>query len=167
MPPLHTAQAVHEVVVEEYRILHSVNCELATYTPADSVRLFETRFSLSVEHLRQRIPQGTGSLRSLLAGVPSGVLASLALCLTAHSPSSPGQSHRKHCLVPLVLGLGQPFCCQGSLRVKPRWLGPQRGKVAEETAVAAVTAIGTVLNNRDAEKFWPQTHTADRANKKK
>ena len=45
MPPLHAAQAVHEV--EEYRILDSVNYELATYTPADWVRLFETRFSLS------------------------------------------------------------------------------------------------------------------------
>ena len=69
MPPLHTAQAVHEVVVEEYRTLDTVNYELATYTPADWVRLFETRFSLSVEHLRQRFPQGTGSL---LARVPSG-----------------------------------------------------------------------------------------------
>ena len=52
VPPLHTAQAVHEVVVEEYRILDSVNYELATYTQADWVRLFETRFSLRAEHLR-------------------------------------------------------------------------------------------------------------------
>ena len=83
MPPVHTAQAVHEVVVEEYRILDSVNYELATYTPADWMCLFETRFSLSVEHLRQRFPQRTGSLLSLLARVPSGVLASLALCLAS------------------------------------------------------------------------------------
>ena len=81
VPPLHTAQAVHEVVVEEYRIRDSVNHELATYTPADWVRLFETRLSLRVEHLRQRFPQGTGSLLLLLARVPSGVLASPALCL--------------------------------------------------------------------------------------
>ena len=79
VPPLHTAQAVHEVVAEEYRILDSVNCELATYTPADWMCLFETRFSLSVEHLRLRFPQRTGSLLSLLARVPSGVLASLVL----------------------------------------------------------------------------------------
>ena len=83
--PLHTAQAVHEVVVEEYRILDSVNYELATCTPADWVRLFETRFSLSVELLRQCVPHGTGSLLSLLARVPSGVLASLALCLASDS----------------------------------------------------------------------------------
>ena len=80
MPPLHTARAVHEVVTEEYRILESVNYQLATSTPADWVCLFETRFSLSVE---QRFPQGTGSLLSLLARVPSGVLASLALCLAS------------------------------------------------------------------------------------
>ena len=60
------------------RILDSVNYESATYTPADWVRLFETRFSL---HLRKLFPEGTGSLLSFLARVPSGVLASLALCL--------------------------------------------------------------------------------------
>ena len=74
VPPLHTAQVVHEVVSEEYRILESVNYELVTNTPADCVRLFETRFSLNVEHLRERFPQGT-------ARVPSEVLASTALLL--------------------------------------------------------------------------------------
>ena len=43
----------------------------------------QLRFSMSVEHLRQRFPQGTGSLLSLLARVPSRVLASLALCLAS------------------------------------------------------------------------------------
>ena len=47
--------------------------------------------------------------------------------------------------------------------------------MAEEKASAAVTAIGMVkapeqkktkLNNRDAEKFWPQTYTTDRVDKK-
>ena len=51
----------------------------------------------------------------------------------------------------------------------------ERAKVAEEKACAAVTAIGMVkapeqkktkLNNRDAEKFWPETYTADRVDKK-
>ena len=65
VPPLHTAQAVHEVVAEEYRILDTLNYGMATFTPADWVRLFETRFSLSVEHPRQRSPQGTGSQLSL------------------------------------------------------------------------------------------------------
>ena len=46
----------------------------------------------------------------------------------------------------------------------------ERAKVAEEKAIAAVTAIGMVkapeqrktkLNNRDAEKFWPELYTAD------
>ena len=41
VPPLHTAQAVREVVVEEYRILDTMNYEMATFTPADWVRLFE------------------------------------------------------------------------------------------------------------------------------
>ena len=51
----------------------------------------------------------------------------------------------------------------------------ERAKVAEEKACAAVTAIGMVktpeqkkakLNNRDAEKFWSETYTADRVDKK-
>ena len=51
----------------------------------------------------------------------------------------------------------------------------ERATVAEERACAAVTAIGMVkapeqkktkVNNRDAEKFWPETYTADRVDKK-
>ena len=51
----------------------------------------------------------------------------------------------------------------------------QRAKDAEEKAIAAVTAICMVkipeqkkikLNNRDAEKFWLETYTADRVDKK-
>ena len=51
----------------------------------------------------------------------------------------------------------------------------ERAKVVEEKACAAVMAIGMVqapdqkkakLNNRDAEKFWPETYTADRVDKK-
>ena len=51
----------------------------------------------------------------------------------------------------------------------------QRSKVAEEKAIAAVTAIGMIkipeqrkvkLNSRDSEKFWPETYTADRVDKK-
>ena len=47
--------------------------------------------------------------------------------------------------------------------------------MAGETANAAVTAIGMVtipeqkkvkLNTGDAEKFWPETYTADRVDKK-
>ena len=81
VPPLHTAQAVHEVVTEEHRILESVNYELVTCTPAGWVCLFEARLSLRVQHLRQRSPQVTVSLLSLLARVPSRVLAGVALCL--------------------------------------------------------------------------------------
>ena len=51
----------------------------------------------------------------------------------------------------------------------------ERAIVTEEKAFAAVTVIGmatapeqkkTKLNNRDAEKFWPETYTADRVDKK-
>ena len=51
----------------------------------------------------------------------------------------------------------------------------QRSKVVEEKAIAAVTAIGMIkipeqrkakLNSRDAEKFGPETYTADRVDKK-
>ena len=47
----------------------------------------------------------------------------------------------------------------------------QRSKVAEEKAIAAVTAIGMIkipeqrkvkLNNCDAEKFWPDVHGGPR-----
>ena len=72
---------MHEVVAEECRILESVNYELVTHTPAEWVCLFEVRFSLRVQHLRQRSPQVTGSLLSLLSRVLSGVLASVALCI--------------------------------------------------------------------------------------
>ena len=46
----------------------------------------------------------------------------------------------------------------------------ERAKVAEDTASAAVTAIGIIkppeqkkikLSNRDAKNFWPETHTRD------
>ena len=51
----------------------------------------------------------------------------------------------------------------------------QRSKVAVEKAIAAVSAIGMIkipeqkkvkLKSRDAEKFWPETYTADRVDKK-
>ena len=51
----------------------------------------------------------------------------------------------------------------------------ERAEVSKEKACAAVRAIGMVktpeqkktkLNNRDAEKFWPETYTADRVDKK-
>ena len=51
----------------------------------------------------------------------------------------------------------------------------ERAKVAEKKAYAGVTAIGMVktpeqkkakLNNPDAEKFWSETYTADRVDKK-
>ena len=113
-------------MADEHRILESVNFELVTYTPADWVCLFEARISLRVQHLRQLSPQGTGSLLSLLARVPSGVLASVALCLASDhvrdrplslevTPSRIGSS---------VRGLGQLLAVWGSLRVKPRWFGP-------------------------------------------
>ena len=50
----------------------------------------------------------------------------------------------------------------------------QRSQVAEDKAVAAVTAISMIkiadqkkvkLDNRDAEKFWPETYTAERVDK--
>ena len=58
---------MHEVAVEDH-FLVSVNYELATYSPADMVRLFENRLSLRVQHIRPSFPQGTGSLLSLLRG---------------------------------------------------------------------------------------------------
>ena len=51
----------------------------------------------------------------------------------------------------------------------------EHARVAKEEASAAVTAIGNVkvpnqkkvkLDNRDAEKFWPETYTADRVDEK-
>ena len=51
----------------------------------------------------------------------------------------------------------------------------QQAKDAEDKASAAVTAISMVkilhqkkvkLNSRDSEKFWPETYTADRLDKK-
>ena len=56
---------------------------------------------------------------------------------------------------------------RAKLKNEQKWL--------EEKASAAVMAIGMVktpeqkkakLNNRDAEKFWPETYTADRVDKK-
>ena len=63
------------------------------------------------------------------------------------------------------------------LQLELQWLATttsqaeERTKVAEEKACAAVTAKDpeqkkTKLDNRDAEKFWPETYTADRVDKK-
>ena len=119
MPPLHTAQAVHEVVTKEYHILDTLNYEVTTFSLADCVRLFETRFSLYVQHLRQRFPQGTGSLLSLLARIPSEILASTALRLVgdfvrdARSPWSLRQVAMEAQPGSSRASLGSAFCCQG------------------------------------------------------
>ena len=78
IPLLHSARAVHEVVTEEYRNLESVNYQFGTYTPGDWVKLFEVSFSLRAQQFQLRFPQAT---RSLLSRVPSGVVASGALCI--------------------------------------------------------------------------------------
>ena len=78
LSPLQSARTVHEVVAAEHRILESVNYELGTYTPAEWESLFEVRLPSRVQQLRQRSPQVTCSL---LSRVPSGVLASGALCI--------------------------------------------------------------------------------------
>ena len=82
LPPLHAAQAVREVVTKEYHILETLNYGGDEFH-ASSVHLFETRFSLNVLHLRQRFPQGAGSLLSLLIRASSEVLASTALRLAS------------------------------------------------------------------------------------
>ena len=51
-------RTVHEVIAEEYRILESVNCELATYTPGDWVKLFEVRFSFEDSAISSALPAG-------------------------------------------------------------------------------------------------------------
>ena len=102
VPPLRSAQAVTEVELE------SMNYELATSMPADWACLFEVRFSLRVQHLRQRCPQVTGSLlalllRTLWCSGERGPVRSQRL-----RPGPPGllgvhaKSHRELCLVPLA-----------------------------------------------------------------
>ena len=114
--PLHTAQAVHEVAVEEY--------ELGTYTPADWVNLLETRFSVGVEHLRQRFSQGTGSLLLLLSRVPSGVLEAwpcvlpVTLSETAHSLWSSRQVASDALLGSSRVWCGSASSCQGLAECK-------------------------------------------------
>ena len=114
VPPLHTAQAVHEVVTEEYRTLESVNFELV----GDWVCLFEERFSLSVQHLRQRFVQGTGSLLSLLARSPEFFQAlpcvlPVTTSGTAHSPWSPRQVASGVLLGSFRAWSGSASCCLG------------------------------------------------------
>ena len=100
-------------------ILDSVNYELATYSLADLVRLSESRFT-----------QGTGSLLSLLARFPSGVLACLALSLASDfvrdrllslesTPSRIGSSAWFFSCTVWV-----SFLLSGLAEVKPRWPGP-------------------------------------------
>ena len=110
-------------MTEEYRILDTLNYEVTTFTPTDCVRLFETRFSLNVEHLRQRFPQRTGSWLSLLARVLSEVIAGTALLLARDfvrdlSLSMESTVWFLSCLAWVSLLLS------GVLNVKPRWLGP-------------------------------------------
>ena len=58
---LHTSWTVQEVIAAEARILESLNNEVGTCTPADSVRLLAARFSLKAEQLRQRTPPAVRS----------------------------------------------------------------------------------------------------------
>ena len=83
-----------------------------------------------VHSLEAVTQSGVGSGRGACR-VPSGVLASLALCLASDfvrdpplSLESTPKSHREFCLGPSVLGLGQLPAVRGSLRAQPRWLGP-------------------------------------------
>ena len=104
VPLLHSAWAVHEVVAEEHRILESVNNEVGTCTPGDWVKRFEVRFSLRARQLQHCFPQVT---RSLLSRVPTGVLASGALCIaSAHIRGRPlsriGSSPWFLCCLPWV-----------------------------------------------------------------
>ena len=121
---------MHEVVVEEHCILDSVNYELATCTLADWVPLFETRFSLSVAS-SAALPTGdwltalTAGARPFRGSRTLGLVSCQSLC--PRPPTLPGihaKSHRKLCLVPLVLGLDQLLAVRSSLKVEPRWLGP-------------------------------------------
>ena len=116
---LHTVQAVHEVVVEEHGILGSANNSLSIYTPADWVRLFEARFSLSVEHLRQRFPQGLAHCslcwRASLPGFSHAWPCVLPVTLSERA-KRPRPSRIGRCLVLHVLGWSGPAsCCQGEV----------------------------------------------------
>ena len=90
-------RTVHVVVAEECRVLESVNYEVVTYTRACSVCLFEARFSLRVQHLRQRSPQVTGSCCHCSRAFPLVFWRALpcaspiTMSGTAHSPWTPRQ----------------------------------------------------------------------------
>ena len=71
-PLLHSAWTVQQVITEECRILELFHYKLGTPTPAAWIVL-ETRHSLWCQQCQQCFPQ---SPRSLIARVPSGVLAS-------------------------------------------------------------------------------------------
>ena len=122
-----TARTVHEVDVEEYRILESVNYELVTHTPGDWVKLFEVRFIQRTQQYAQRFPQAT---RSLLARVASDVLASGALCIVNDNvrdrfslDSRPSRIGSSAWFLSCVfwICLQQAGC---SLVIQLRWLGP-------------------------------------------
>ena len=95
-----------------YRILDSVNHELAAY----SVRLFETRFSLSVEASSAALPTGDWLTSRCSCAFPPELLQVWPCVLpvtvsgTAHSPWSPRQVASG-----VLLGAwsGSASCCLG------------------------------------------------------
>ena len=94
----HTSWTVQEVIAAEGRLLE-IHHEVATYSPADWVRLFAARFSLKAEQLRHRTPPAVRSspgttmvpFASLKQIVPLRVwgvyfcCAGTALCIDHHA----------------------------------------------------------------------------------
>ena len=110
VPPLHTAQAVHEVVADEYRISGLSELRVGDLL-ADWVCLFETPSSGALS-------TGTGSLccRAFLPGFLQAWPCGLSVTVSGTTSGALLGSFRAWS--------GSASCWQGSLRVKPRWLGP-------------------------------------------
>ena len=132
VPPLHTAEAVHEVVTEEYSIL-----EFSELRVGD-----QHAGRLGVSLRGSLLLGGSASSAALPTGDWLTTLTARAHSLQSSRPVScrwlclgpptllgvHAKSHREVCLVPFVRGLAQLPAVWDSLRVKPRWLGPPLSK---------------------------------------
>ena len=99
IPTLHSAWTVQKVITEECRIVKSVHCELGTPTKGARIQVLEKRLSLWCQQCQQHWPQ---SPRSLLARVPSGVLARGAQNIAdVHAQNQPfSLEARPSCIAP-------------------------------------------------------------------
>ena len=115
VPPLHTAQAVHEVVAEEYRIVESVNYELATSWRLIRQQTGCVSSSIFGSASHKGLAHNSHCSRAFLPGYLQAwpCVSPVTVSETAHSPWSPRQVASGALPGSSPAWPGSAFCGQG------------------------------------------------------